>query len=88
MMYRIRVMYGSNCKMATVLYEDKATAERCADEINALGQAWVKGDIEEIPEPKYPLSYNTWWDLDGEAFLHRLIWGLAPGAVHHGKEVR
>lgn len=73
-MYRIRVMYGSNYKMATVLYEDKATAERCAAEIDALGQAWVKGGIEEVPEPKFPLSYDTWWGLDGETFQRRLIW--------------
>lgn len=73
MMYRIRVMYGSNYKMATVLYEDKATAERCAAEIDALKTAWVKGDIEEVTEPKFPVNYDTWFGLDGETFRRRLI---------------
>lgn len=73
-LYRIRVMYGSNYKMATVLYEDEATAERCAAEIDALDEAWVIGDIEEVPEPKFPVNYDTWFGLNGEAFQRRLIW--------------
>lgn len=73
-MYRIRVKYGSNYKMATVLYEDEATAERCAAEIDALDEAWVIGDIEEVPEPKFPVNYDTWFGLDGETFQRRLIW--------------
>lgn len=78
-MYRIRVMYGSNYKMATVLYEDEATAERCAAEIDALDEAWVKSGIEEVPEPKFPVSYDTWFELDGETFQRRLIWKVVGG---------